>query len=202
MANETRQRSIYVASDWVATSLAWFAFTVIRFFNVVQGVQSYPTFWDFLSVQPVWMGQIFFPILMMGLYYLSGYYNKVFFKSRVEELTSTLATAITGTILIYFLAIVDDPIPDKASNYELLLMLFLLLFGFVYLTRLAITQNTRKRIGKGLIEFNYLIIGTSHSARKLSPARPPCRRMPCSRICCYRPRQPTYRYRLAGIHSG
>ncbi len=167
MANETRQRSIYVASDWVATSLAWFAFTVIRFFNVVQGVQSYPTFWDFLSVQPVWMGQIFFPILMMGLYYLSGYYNKVFFKSRVEELTSTLATAITGTILIYFLAIVDDPIPDKASNYELLLMLFLLLFGFVYLTRLAITQNTRKRIGKGLIEFNSLIIGTSHSARKL-----------------------------------
>ncbi len=68
---------------------------------------------------------------MMGLYYLSGYYNKVFFKSRVEELTSTLATAITGTILIYFVAIVDDPIPDRASNYEMrLLMLFLLLFGF------------------------------------------------------------------------
>lgn len=167
MVNETHQRIIYVAGDLLATSLAWFVFTVIRFFNVVQGVQCYPTFWDFLSVKPVWMGQIFFPILMMGLYYLSGYYNKVFFKSRVEELTSTLATAITGTILIYFLAIVDDPIPDRASNYELLLMLFLLLFGFVYLMRLTITQNTRKRISKGLLEFNSLIIGTSRSAREL-----------------------------------
>ncbi len=57
MVNETHQRIIYVAGDLLATSLAWFVFTVIRFFNVVQGVKCYPTFWDFLSVKPVWMGQ-------------------------------------------------------------------------------------------------------------------------------------------------
>lgn len=168
MENVTRQRLLYATGDLLATSLAWFVFNIIRFFNVIiEAENHYPTLVDFLSVRPVWIGQIFFPVLMMGLYYLSGYYNKVFFKSRVEELTSTVATAAIGTIIIYFLAIVDDPIPDKASNYELLLMMFLLLFGFVYAVRLTITSITRRRVCRGLVTFNSLIIGTSRSAMSL-----------------------------------
>lgn len=167
MVNATRQRWIYIGGDYLATSLAWFVFSIIRFFNVVSRYEHYPTLSDFLSVPPVLLGQIFFPVLMMGLYYISGYYNRVFFKSRVEEFTSTAASASIGTIIIYFLAIIDDPIPDRASNYELLLMMFGVLFGFVYAMRLTITSITRRRILDGLVKFNSLIVGTSHSAKEL-----------------------------------
>lgn len=167
MVSEIKQRFIYVIGDLLSTALAWFIFNVIRFNNVVQEYQSYTSFTDYLAVRPVWLGQILFPLLMLGLYYLSGYYNKVFFKSRVEEFASTASTALIGTVVIYFVAIVDDPIPDRASNYELLMMLFLRLFSFVYVTRLSITLHVRSLVARGQLKFNSLIIGTGHSARKL-----------------------------------
>ncbi len=177
MVSVKRQRFIYVAGDLVATSLAWFVFNIIRFFNVTQEYGSYHKLERYLSEDPVWMGQIFFPMLMMMLYYLSGYYNRVFFKSRVDEFTMTAATAFIGTIIIYFVAILDDPIPDRISNYELLLILLLLLFAMVYATRLTITTVTRRRISAGQLRFNSLIIGTSTSAitlrHKLSALKGP-----------------------------
>ena len=167
MVSVRLQRAIYVVSDLLMTSLAWFLFNIIRFNDVIEPVQHYHSLASFLSIPQVWLGQALFPILMMGLYYLSGYYNVVFFRSRVDELTSTVSTAVIGTLIIYFLAIVDDPIPDRASNYELLILLFVLLFTLVYLSRLIITQITNNKIRHGRIAFNTLIIGTSYQAQKL-----------------------------------
>lgn len=177
MVSAKRQRFLYVAGDLVATSLAWLVFNIIRFFNVAQEYGNYHSLDRYLSEDPVWMGQIFFPLLMMLLYYLSGYYNRVFFKSRVEEFTMTAATAFIGTIIIYFVAILDDPIPDRISNYQLLLILLFLLFAMVYTIRLTITIITRRKILAGQIRFNSLIVGTSQSAinlrRKLSALKGP-----------------------------
>jgi len=164
MVSEHRQRCTYVASDLLTTALAWFAFNWFRFHDIISQNQHYDSFVAFLRVKPVWLGQILFPLLMLGIYYLSGYYNKVYLKSRVEELGTTLSSALIGTIVIYFIAIVDDPIPDRQSNYMLLLILYILLFSFVYLGRLAITMVTNKRIAQGHLAFNALIIGTSQFA--------------------------------------
>ena len=164
MISEKRQRCTYIVSDLLTSGLAWFLFNVIRFNDVVAPRENYPPFADFLSVKPVWLGLICFPLLMLGIYYLSGYYNKVFIKSRVEELIHTLSTAIIGTIVIYFIAIVNDPIPDRASNYVLLLILMGLMFSLVYIGRLSITSATNRKISRGELRFNTLIIGTSQYA--------------------------------------
>lgn len=164
MISEKRQRCTYIVSDLLTSGLAWFLFNVIRFNDVVAPRENYPSFADFLSVKPVWLGLICFPLLMLGIYYLSGYYNKVFIKSRVEELIHTLSTAIIGTIVIYFIAIVNDPIPDRASNYVLLLILMGLMFSLVYIGRLSITSATNRKISRGELRFNTLIIGTSQYA--------------------------------------
>lgn len=167
MVSVKRQRMLYVVGDLLATSLAWFTFNIIRYFNVAQEYGGYRNLERYLSEDPVWLGQIFFPVMMMALYYISGYYNRVFFRSRVEELTMTATTAFIGTIIIYFVAIVDDPIPDRISNYELIIILLLLLFTMVYATRLTITIITRRKISHGQLRFNSLIVGTSSSARIL-----------------------------------
>ncbi len=156
----------YVVGDWLATSLAWFAFNIIRFIDVVVPSNGLPdlTLSSFLMVPPVILGQILFPIGMLGLYYLSGYYNRPFFKSRIEELVTTGTTAAIGSLIIYFIAIIDDPIPDRASNYELLAMLFGLLFLIVYLTRLIITAFAMDMFYRGELVFPTVIVGTGTDA--------------------------------------
>ena len=158
MISENRQRALYIAGDLLATVSAWLVFSYIRFVMVGES-ENYSSFASFLGIRPVILGLILFPLGMSVLYWLSGYYNKVFIKSRIEELTTTLSTAFVGTIAIYFLAIVDDPIPDRATNYELLVMLFGLLFTSVYLERLTFTTLNSRRVASGKIAFNTVYVG-------------------------------------------
>lgn len=168
MLSEKRQRTLYVVSDLLSTSLAWVVFNTLRYFTTVSVNPSYfPTIWRFLLFKPVLLGQLVFPLSMMLLYYLSGYYNRVFFKSRVDELITTLSTASIGTVIIFFTAIINDPIPDRVSNYWVLLLMFLCLFVTVYIPRLIITSRTRLQLKNGELSFPTLIVGTSQRAVQL-----------------------------------
>lgn len=168
MITEKRQRIRYVAGDYLATSLAWFLFNIIRYKQIVvpQGM-AFPSFSAYYSIDPVILGQIFFPMMMMALYYLSGYYNRPLFRSRLDELLTTVSTAIIGSVIIFFLALVNDPIPDRASNIELVTILFALLFGVVYLVRLSITIYGLKNINRGKLTRPMVVIGINNDARRL-----------------------------------
>lgn len=168
MITEKYQRIRYVVGDLLATSLAWFVFNIIRYTQIVipQGM-TIPSFSAYYSINPVIQGQIFFPLMMMGLYYLSGYYNRPLFRSRLDELLTTISTAIIGSIIIFFLALVNDPIPDRASNIELVAILFALLFSIVYLVRLSITAYGLKKINRGKLTRPMVVIGVNNDARQL-----------------------------------
>lgn len=168
MITEKYQRIRYVVGDLLATSLAWFVFNIIRYTQIVipQGM-TIPSFSAYYSINPVIQGQIFFPLMMMGLYYLSGYYNRPLFRSRLDELLTTISTAIIGSIIIFFLALVNDPIPDRASNIELVAILFALLFSIVYLVRLSITAYGLKKINRGKLTRPMVVIGVNNDARRL-----------------------------------
>lgn len=168
MITEKHQRIRYVVGDLLATSLAWFVFNIIRYTQIVipQGM-TIPSFSAYYSINPVIQGQIFFPLMMMGLYYLSGYYNRPLFRSRLDELLTTISTAIIGSIIIFFLALVNDPIPDRASNIELVAILFALLFSIVYLVRLSITAYGLKKINRGKLTRPMVVIGVNNDARQL-----------------------------------
>lgn len=168
MITEKHQRIRYVVGDLLATSLAWFVFNIIRYTQIVipQGM-TIPSFSAYYSINPVIQGQIFFPLMMMGLYYLSGYYNRPLFRSRLDELLTTVSTAIIGSIIIFFLALVNDPIPDRASNIELVAILFALLFAIVYLVRLSITAYGLKKINRGKLTRPMVVIGVNNDARRL-----------------------------------
>ncbi len=168
MITEKHQRLRYIAGDYLATSLAWFIFNIIRFFQIIPSTQeSFPSFSVYYSISPVILGQIFFPVMMMGLYFLSGYYNRPLFRSRLDELLTTITTAIIGSVIIFFLALVNDPIPDRASNIELLSILFSLLFVVVYAVRLAITRYGLSKINRGSLTRQMVIIGINQDAKSL-----------------------------------
>lgn len=163
----TRQRWRYVTCDFLSTSLAWFVFNIIRYNQIAVPFGQEISFRQYYGYAPVTLGQIFFPLMMMWLYWLSGYYNRPLFRSRVDELLTTAATALTGTIFIYFLALFNDPIPDRASNFELILILFSLLFGVVYAVRYALTYFVRKAANKGDLIRPLAIVGLDKEASSL-----------------------------------
>lgn len=165
MITATKQRLRYVVGDYLTTSLAWFVFNIIRYVDIVIPIGGPDwTLGQFLMIKPVILGQIIIPVLMLGIYWLSGYYNQVFFKSRMQELLTTISTAAIGTVLIYFIAIIDDPIPDRISNYHLLLMLMLLMTTFVYALRLFWTTLSTRNIHARRWTLNALIIGCDSGA--------------------------------------
>lgn len=157
-----RQRIKYVVGDFVMSNLAWFTYNIVRY--QMGNVAGYEHLSSYLTSKIVLLGQVFFPLMMMVTYAFSGYYNNVCRKSRVQELLTTAASSAINTLLIFFLALINDVIGVRGLDYEMIFILWALLFGFVYAVRLFITNRATKRINTRQWTFPTLIIGSGSAA--------------------------------------
>ncbi len=157
-----RQRIKYVVGDFVMSNLAWFAFNCVRW--QVGTVQGWPYLVSYLKSDMVLLGQLFFPLLMMVVYAFSGYYNNVCRKSRIQELLTTLASSGINTLLIFFMALINDVIGVRSADYKMILILWVLIFGLVYLVRAIITNIASNQIKSHKWTFPTLIIGSGSAA--------------------------------------
>ncbi len=140
------------------------AFNVIRFHLLGVSRGGFQSLWSYLSSPTVAVGQILFPLVMLCIYWLSGYYNDVFRKSRIDEFVTTAVSALIGAILIFFAVLLNDMSDNLATDYALFGILFGLLFIIVYLVRWIITSATHRRIMSGEWGFPTLVIGTGAEA--------------------------------------
>ncbi len=164
MIKEGKLRLTYVLVDYLMVNIVWCLFNLLRFNMIDSNAQGFRDFWAFVTSHYVVLGQILFPLMMLGIFYLSGYYLQVFFRSRFDELVNTMGCALTGTIIIYFVALINDDIPDRLTNYELLAILWGLMFGIVYVGRAIITNRVSRNIKSRRWGFDTLIVGTSTAA--------------------------------------
>lgn len=109
-------------------------------------------------------GQLLIPLFMMGIYWLSGFYNVTFAKSRLEIVMTTVSSVIIGAIFIYFGIIVDDPIPDRLSNYVLMLILMGIFISLILAGRLTVNHFIRKKIYTGKLAKRMFIVGARDNA--------------------------------------
>lgn len=177
MINSTRQRLAYIACDFITTNVAILIFNICRFYIIPDITPAFYTLSGYLCSHDIMLGQLLFPPAMMMIYYLSGYYNIVFPKSRLQELGTTIATALIGTVGMFFIALINDMQTDRYFNYEIIIILYTSLFLPVYLARLCITRITTSKIHSRKLSFSTLIVGTSAKAmafrRKLDNTRRP-----------------------------
>lgn len=164
MIDIRRQRLKYIISDYLMLNIGWLIFTLLRYDALPHEFTHHYTLTSHLTSQPVVMGQIFLPFMMLGIYWLSGYYNNVFFKSRIDELLNTMLVSMLGTILVFFGLMIDDQIPERLRNYEMIALLWLWWFTPVYIARLIITTLCARRIQRREIVFDTLVIGTTQGA--------------------------------------
>ena len=156
------QRLKYVVGDFVMSNLAWFTYNCIRW--QMGAVTGHEYLVSYLKTDMVVLGQIVFPLIMMVTYAFSGFYNNVCRKSRTQELLTTAASAAINTLIIFFVALINDVIGVRGSDYEMIIILWALIFGFVYFMRVITTSAGSSKIKSRKWTFPALIIGSGSAA--------------------------------------
>ena len=83
------QRARYVALDWGTSTLGFFIFNIFRYFLLSISAEGL-SLSQYLCSGILLIEQIGVPLVMLGIFWISGYYNNPFGKSRLEELSTTL----------------------------------------------------------------------------------------------------------------
>lgn len=167
MLQTARQRLLYVFVDYVSANTAWFLFNVVRYFTLPYNHNAM-SFGSYMSMTTVIVGQICLPLMMVALFAISGYYNKVFFKSRLDDITNSLSVSLIATIIIFFAALFNDTIDDRMGNIEMIAILWMLMGVICLIPRLVVTSLTKSDIQQRKLSFNTVIIGNPQKALALA----------------------------------
>lgn len=161
------QRVKYVVMDFIMTSAAFMLFNMFRYHAL--GIENeYPDVTGFLLNHKLVLEQIFVPVGIMCIYWVSGYYNRPFDKSRLSEFTTTLMSVLVSTIILFLALLINDTTGVKVRDYEMIVVLFGTMFVMTYLGRWFITSRTISHLRKGHWQYTTLIIGNSRKSRDVA----------------------------------
>ncbi len=168
MTESARQRIKYIAADYIAGNVAWVLFNGVRYLTLPSAYTTHSSLWQFMASPQVVAGQCLVPLLLILLYALSGYYNRPFFKSRVDEFVNTVTCTFVAMLGIYFSMLLNDNIPERLRAYELLLILWGLLFATTFAARSLLTYSLRRAVSDGSISFPTAIVGNYDCALNMA----------------------------------
>ena len=143
MTLRRKQQLWYILADLISSELVWLCFLGFRWMayegrvGVLEDVLI-PAF-DF------WLPLIVYPMVCLGIYYLSGYYLRPFQKPLWREFLRTLISALVISLLFFFIIIIDDEVSSYNRYLVSLGVLFGLQFVLSYIPRLTITLLSRRR---------------------------------------------------------
>lgn len=164
--NKSRQVAKYLFFDFFAAAMAWAAFFIYRK-KVIEpqhfGGWEVPL--EFTT--QFYLGLIIIPSSWIIFYYIIGFYQNIYRRSRLLELGQTLATSMVGVIVIFFVFLLDDWIESYKNYYQLIIALFSLHFCVTYFFRLMLTTQTIHKIHQRKIGFNTLIVGSNKKAAQV-----------------------------------
>jgi exopolysaccharide biosynthesis polyprenyl glycosylphosphotransferase len=155
----------YLVSDYLAATIAWFVFNIIRYYLVARYI--FEGMQDFILFDNVIRGQIIIPLAWLALHYYSGYYNKLLEKSRLSEFFMTVQSVFIGSAVILFFVLLKTLPKSFHVYYEQFLSLFLITFTFTYIARLCITQQASRKIKNREWTVKALILGNGERAGQI-----------------------------------
>lgn len=155
----------YLFFDVVAAGGAWALFYAYRK-TVIESAKfgiKVPLDYDI----KFYISLIAIVVFWVVIYWTSGYYSDIYRKSRLQELGQTILYSLLGTVIIFFVLILDDTIVSYRSYYSSFFTLLGLHFGLTYIPRFILTTRTAHRVHKREIGFATLLIGSNENAVEL-----------------------------------
>lgn len=157
--------TINILIDFFSAALAWTLFYIYRKYNI----DYFKTFVDpevILDGQ-YWRGVILLPLFWLLMYYLSGHYNDVFRRSRINEIYQILFATVIGTILIFFNLLLDDYVANYKYYYKSVAALFIFYFSITSISRFIFSTYINKKIQSKEWGFSTIIIGSNKRALEI-----------------------------------
>ena len=150
---------LYALCDFLASAGAWTVFFLLKNSSESAGGPGTSSITDAYII-----GVIVIPISWVLLFLITGFYAVSLKRSRLLELVYSLAVTIPGTFVLFFILLLKGFITQSSLLLDFLVTLFLLQFAFTYIPRLLITSSTARKVHRGLIGYNTLIIGSNGKA--------------------------------------
>jgi len=154
----------YVFSDYVASVLAWYCLFLFRK-TIIEG--NHFSFKIPFYDNNFWVAMMLVPELWLLFHYLTGTYTDLYKKSRLQELGKTFIVSFFGTIIVFFLLLLDDYVRKYSDYYLTFFLVLSLQFFFTFLGRFIILHIAKQNIWSGRVGFSTLLIGSSQKANEL-----------------------------------
>lgn len=166
MNSVKRLRLTYVGIDLLMSALAILLFNIARFHILGLERTVFFNLYQYLHDPKIILENLLMPFGMLGIFWLSGYYNQPYGRSRLQELSSTFFSTALCAVLIFFIFLLNDMTKALEVNYLLLLLLFGLIFVCVYIPRLTVTEMVRRSMTRHAVTIPTIVIGASKEADK------------------------------------
>lgn len=160
-----RQRALYVATDFITANIAVFLFDIVRFHVLGSMTTGFSGLSAFLSAPILVAEQIILPVIVLLVNALSGYYNKPFRNSYIQDVVVSVGSSFFNMLFIYFALLVNNPTAIRRTSYILLFYLFFLLFFMAIAGRLAVTALTYRKMRRRELSFDVLLTGNNPRGR-------------------------------------
>ena len=160
--NKRAQTAKYVVADLVAAATAWTLFYLFRKIYMEPAKFHYkvPISFD----NNYWIGLMLIPIFWCGLYLVIGGYSDIFRRFRIKELGQVSLISFIGTLVIFFVLLLDDTVANFRYYYRSFVVLFGLHFTLNFALRFMLTSRTVRRVHNREIGFNTLLVGGNERA--------------------------------------
>jgi len=112
-------------------------------------------------------GILFVPLAWLLFYFVTGIYTDIYRKSRLAELYKTFLQSVAGTIILFFVLLLDDVIRSYRDYYPAVAVLFGSHLILTELFRMSILMIAKRQLQYGSIGYNTIIIGGNHNAIEL-----------------------------------
>lgn len=154
----------YLFSDALTAAVAyWCVFAYRKFFIESKVYGDVSMVYD----QKFFISLSLIILFWIGLYTTTGAYLNIYRRSRLREFLQTFTITLIGSIVLFFIIILDDYIDNYKSYYRSFAILFGVQFLLTALGRIILSSNTAYRIHRRKIGFNTLIIGSNENALQL-----------------------------------
>ncbi len=164
---QKKQTLKYILCDFLAALLSWGALFTFRKFVLEPTTEQFSFFnfqFSILEDSNFWLGLCIIPIGWLALYTIQGTYRNVLRKARLKELLDTALATLIGSVVIFFLLLIDDNVGPSRNHYLSFLFLFGVHFLLTYSLRLLLTSQTVHRVHTRQIGFPTLLIGSGNKA--------------------------------------
>jgi len=163
--NRRKEITKYIVGDFIASAVAWLVFFIYRKAYIEPEALGYDVPIDF--DKNLYFALVLVPLFWIIIYAILGTYRTIYRKSRINELIKTLVVTSIGTVLLFFVLLLDDWVKSYITYRYTFTTLFALQFFLLYLTRFTILTDLKNKLKKRVIGFNTIMVGSNKKALDL-----------------------------------